>query len=97
MNRDTIKSILCLLLALIPFLFCGVFRNSSSLTETYRELVWVASIPGFLYFIRYQIVKPIVRDEVMKPLMKNMALCVRAIKGQEDALRKLQVLEALQD
>jgi len=78
-------------------LILGHFGNSNNIVVAYHELVWVTSVPGFLYFIRYQIVRPIIRDEVMKPLMKNMALCVTAIKGQEDALGKLQVFEALQE
>jgi len=97
MVKETIKSLISLLLALLPFLILGLSRHSSSILEQFRELLWTLSIPGFLYFIRYQIVRPIIRDEVMKPLKRILAICARAIRGDKDAIKKLQVIEALED
>lgn len=47
--------------------------------------------------VRYQIVRTIVKDEIMKPLRKIMATCAKALRGDENALKKLQVIEALKD
>jgi hypothetical protein len=75
----------------------GLAGNSIDLIEPYRELLLVASIPGLLYLIRYEVIRPIVRDEVVKPLGKILATSVRALLKQQDALTKLEVLEAADD
>jgi len=91
MNKDVIKSLISLMLAFLPLLFLGCFNTNS--IENYRELLLATSIPGFLYFIRYQIVKPIVREEMIKPLAKILGLCARALCGEKEALDKLRILE----
>jgi len=91
MRRETAKSVISLLFAFLPILFLSC-SNANSI-ENYRELLLATSIPGFLYFIRYQIVKPIVRDEMIKPLAKILGLCTRALSGEKEALDKLIILE----
>jgi len=91
MSKDIFKSAISLLLAFLPILLLG-YCNTNSI-ENYRELLLATSIPGFLYFIRYQIVKPIVRDEIIKPLAKILGLCTRALSGEKEALDKLRILE----
>jgi len=91
MGKDIFKSTISLVLAFLPILFLS-YCNANSL-ENYRELLLATSIPGFLYFIRYQIIKPIVREEIMKPLAKILGLCTRALSGEKEALDKLRILE----
>lgn len=95
MKKDVIKSIISLIFALFPLIILG-FGRSSNFIEQYKELFWALSFPGFLYFIKYEVIRPIIRDELMKPLRKTLAICIRAIRGDEDAIRKLQVLETLE-
>jgi len=87
-----IKSIASLIFALIPLIILGSCRPSNFI-ENYNELFWALSFPGFIYFVKYEVIIPIVRIEVMKPLRKTFATSVRAIRGEEDALRKLRNIE----
>jgi len=92
MKKDLAKSILSLVFALLPLLAFGL-TNPSYEIEKFKELILACSIPGFLYFVRYQIFKPLIRDEMIKPKAKVLAICARAIAGDKDALDKLRILE----
>jgi hypothetical protein len=95
LKKDGIRSIISLVLALFPLVVLG-YGQSNSLIEQYKEVFWALSFPGFLYFIKYEVVRPMMRDELVKPLRKIIVLCIRALRGEEDAIRKLQVLETLE-
>ena len=89
-----VKSLFSLLLAVLPFFVLGYCRNSVDL-EKYKELFFVLSLPGILYFLKFEILAPLIRNEITKPLLRIVATATRAMKGKKDALRKLEVLETL--
>lgn len=57
-NKGRIKSLTSLLLAFLPLFIFGHYHGSGSLVDDYKELFWAFSIPGFLYFIKYEILLP---------------------------------------
>ena len=93
MDRDKVKSIASILLVFIPLLILGRHKNPGQ----YEELLWAFAITGFLYFIRYEIINPTVRKEIVNPLKKTIAICVKALLKEEEAIRKLHVIQDLED